>query len=167
MRRENIDQGHNNMLNNATIQKAPAKAFAIDYDAMTNFSFYDFGNYSLSDLVFDPNDIRVLSHHRIWPFFFWITFLIGMIGNWLVVYIVFMKKQMRTVTNMYLFNLAIVDILYLLSTIPNTSYGWTDYWPFGGFMCKLAFDLILHMYSETCLKRPLINRQNKGIKDRW
>ena len=25
----------------------------------------------------------------------------------------------------------------------------------------------LMVYSKTCLKRPLKNRQNKGIKDKW
>ena len=105
------------------------------FNDMSNFSMFIFSNYSLSDLEFDSGNIQVLTRHRIWPFFFWITFVVGMIGNWLVVYVLCRKKQMRTVTNMFLLNLAIVDILYLLTTIPNTSY-WTDYWPFGGFMCK-------------------------------
>ena len=27
--------------------------------------------------------------------------------------------------------------------------------------------LINYMYSKTCLKQPLKNRQNKGLKDKW
>ena len=36
---------------------------------------------------------------------------------------------------------------------------------------RLAAQLItihlFYMYSETCLKRPLKNRQNKGLKAMW
>ena len=28
-------------------------------------------------------------------------------------------------------------------------------------------DLPRKLYSETCLKRPLENRQNKGLNDKW
>ena len=35
----------------------------------------------------------------------------------------------------------------------------------------LVVDLMWHLiglqYSKTCLKRPLKNRQNKGLKDKW
>ena len=103
--------------------------------SMTNFSLFRLSNISLSDLVNNAGNSQVLSRHRMWPLFFWITFVVGMSGNWLVVYAVFRARKMRTVTNIYLLNLAIGDILYLMSTIPNTSY-WTNYWPFGDFMCK-------------------------------
>ena len=26
---------------------------------------------------------------------------------------------------------------------------------------------LLKVYSKTCVKRPLINRQNKGLDDNW
>lgn len=119
----------------------PTSELLLNFDDMTNFTLFKLGNFSMSDLVFDPRDTQVLSHNRIWPFFFWITFVVGMCGNSLVVYVLCRMKQMRTVTNMYLLNLAIVDILYLMTTIPNTSY-WTDYWPFGEFMCKYMYNCI-------------------------
>ena len=61
--------------------------------------------------------------------------MIGIGGNWMVVYVTLRNKEMRTVTNLLLLNLAVVDILYLLTGIPKASY-WTDYWPSGNFMCK-------------------------------
>ena len=41
-----------------------------------------------------------------------------------------------------------------------------------GHMCRLtrAVPANTHkvkMYSKTCLKRPLKNRQNKGLEDKW
>ena len=107
----------------------------INYDDITNFTLFKLSNISLLDLLDNHAVTDILARHRIWIFFFWITFVVGMGGNWLVVYVLLRTKQMRTVTNMFLLNLAIVDILYLLTTIPRTSY-WTDYWPFGEFMCK-------------------------------
>ena len=100
----------------------------------TNYTLFRLNNRSFTD-IHNQNSSQVFSRHRIWPLLFWITFIIGMCGNWLVVYVVFRAKQMQTVTNVYLLNLAVVDVLYLMSTIPNTSY-WTNYWPVGDFMCK-------------------------------
>ena len=116
-----------------TQQWSPDKL--MNYDGITNYSTLKLNNISLLDLLDNHEVTQILARHRIWIFFFWITFVVGMGGNWLVVYVLMRTKQMRTVTNTYLLNLAIVDILYLVTTIPRTSY-WTDYWPFGEFMCK-------------------------------
>ena len=121
----------------------------LSFDDMTNYTLFRLSNLSLSDLTFDPQDTQILARHRIWPFFFWITFVVGLCGNSLVVYVICRMKQLRTVTNMYLLNLAIVDILYLIDTIPNTSYGWTDYWPFGEFMCKYTILLNIFDHAST------------------
>ena len=32
---------------------------------------------------------------------------------------------------------------------------------------SLKLQLLYSLYSKTCLKRPLKNRQNKGLKDKW
>ena len=31
----------------------------------------------------------------------------------------------------------------------------------------MELDIQDHIYSKTCLKLPLKNRQNKGLKDKW
>ena len=36
---------------------------------------------------------------------------------------------------------------------------------FSGWL-KDKFDVVMS-YSKTCLKRPLKNGQNKGLKDKW
>ena len=36
------------------------------------------------------------------------------------------------------------------------------------YVCKRVCVLIVQMrYSKTCVKRPLKNRQNKGLTDKW
>ena len=107
----------------------------IDYGDISNYTFLKLNNLTFSDLLETYKGSQVFLHLWIWPCFFWITFVIGIGGNWMVIYVVLRAKQMRTVTNLYLLNLAVADILYLLTAIPSTTY-WTDYWPCGQFMCK-------------------------------
>ena len=107
----------------------------LSFEDFANFTVYNFDNVSLREILFNQDAVHVLSGQRIWTFFFWITFVAGMVGNGLVVYIIAKTRKMWSVTNMYLLNLAIVDMLYLLSTIPSTA-NWTNYWPLEEFLCK-------------------------------
>nr|XP_037270636.1 RYamide receptor-like [Rhipicephalus microplus] len=60
--------------------------------------------------------------------------------NGIVCYIVIAYQRMRTVTNMFIMNLAIGDILMACLCIPFTfvSNLLLGYWPFGGVMCVLV-----------------------------
>ncbi|RXG60572.1 Somatostatin receptor type 2 [Armadillidium vulgare] len=68
--------------------------------------------------------------------FYSITFVVGLCGNTLVIYVVTRFSKMQTVTNMYILNLALADEVFLFG-IPFliTTYT-TGYWPFGNIMCK-------------------------------
>ena len=109
----------------------------LNYNELNNTSLYGLGNMTFSDFWADIKTPPIFINLWIWPFFFWITFLVGVVGNWMVIYVVVRTKQMRTVTNFFLLNLAIADILYLLTAIPSITY-WTNYWPCGEFMCEYA-----------------------------
>lgn len=66
-----------------------------------------------------------------------IVFLVGLGGNSLVIYVVLRFSKMQTVTNMYIFNLALADEMFLTGLpflITTMTFG---YWPFGRVMCKL------------------------------
>ena len=108
---------------------------------ISNLSLADFGNLSLQDILHSDVHLHKISTNRIWPYFFWITFVIGLVGNLLVVFIMWRKKALHLIPNVYLINLALGDILYLLTTIPNTSF-WTDYWPLGEGICQFLFHII-------------------------
>lgn len=45
--------------------------------------------------------------------FYVFIYTIGTIGNLLVIYVILVNRKLKTVTNMYLLNLAIADIIYL------------------------------------------------------
>ncbi|KAK3100243.1 hypothetical protein FSP39_016884 [Pinctada imbricata] len=72
-------------------------------------------------------------------FLYVVVFVLGIMGNVFVIMTVLKYKRMRTLTNMYLVNLAIGDLLVLIFCIPITlgNYIYTDF-IFGTFLCKFT-----------------------------
>ncbi|XP_075921694.1 neuropeptide FF receptor 1-like [Petromyzon marinus] len=66
-------------------------------------------------------------------------FLLCMIGNGLVCFIVLQSRRMRTVTNTFILNLAISDLLVGLFCMPTTLVdNLITGWPFGRVTCKMS-----------------------------
>ncbi|XP_063819250.1 C-C chemokine receptor type 10 [Pseudophryne corroboree] len=70
------------------------------------------------------------------PFVQPFIFLIGICGNSLVLLTYKFTKQVKTMTDIYLINLAIADLLLLL-TLPFLSVSAVKGWVFGNVMCKM------------------------------
>lgn len=72
-------------------------------------------------------------------------------GNSLVVYVVCMKKSMQTVTNLFIMNLALSDILMCLLAVPFTPISFfQEDWQLGKFLCHLVpFSLGVSVYVST------------------
>ena len=67
-----------------------------------------------------------------------VIFVLGTIGNILVVLVVSKRRKMRTVTNYFILNLAVADLTVLISNIPvdlTTTY--SKKWIFGKGTCKV------------------------------
>ncbi|KAK4880920.1 hypothetical protein RN001_004239, partial [Aquatica leii] len=68
-----------------------------------------------------------------------IIFIVAMIGNGIICYIVVSSPRMRSVTNYFIMNLAIGDILITIFCVPFTSVSYLQqYWSFGGFLCPVV-----------------------------
>jgi hypothetical protein len=65
-------------------------------------------------------------------------FVLGLIGNSLVLVGIGLNKGMQTPTNLLIFNLALADILFIIVCIPSTLVGFFGRWPFAEFGCKLG-----------------------------
>ncbi|XP_025987139.1 somatostatin receptor type 2 [Solenopsis invicta] len=98
---------------------------------------YNFTNYSLMyNDTFMNCDTKLPIVDVIHQILYSIVFVIGILGNSLVIYVVLRFSNMQTVTNMYIVNLAIADecfllgIPFLVTTISLRS------WIFGRIMCK-------------------------------
>ena len=70
---------------------------------------------------------------------YFITFLLGSIGNAMVIFVVLRNRKMRTVTNTFLVNLAVGDIQVVLICMPFTvaPYVYKN-WIYGDVLCKLT-----------------------------
>ncbi|KAK6292820.1 hypothetical protein J4Q44_G00363210 [Coregonus suidteri] len=70
-----------------------------------------------------------------------VVFVVGLVGNCLVMYVIIRYTKMKTATNIYIFNLALADAL-VTTTMPFQS---TDYllnsWPFGEVVCKVFISI--------------------------
>ncbi|XP_059827151.1 neuropeptide FF receptor 2a [Hypanus sabinus] len=68
-----------------------------------------------------------------------LIFLLCMLGNSLVCFIVVRNRHMWTVTNLFILNLAISDLLVGIFCMPTTLVdNILTGWPFGNFVCKMS-----------------------------
>lgn len=106
----------------------------------SNDTFELFTNFTQETLDDDdsamvPKAVEALMH------IMYITVSVAAIGgNGMVCYIVLAYQRMRTVTNFFIINLAVGDILMASLCIP---FGFVSnlllqYWPFGAVMCVLV-----------------------------
>ncbi|XP_050996011.1 C-C chemokine receptor type 5 [Acomys russatus] len=65
-----------------------------------------------------------------------LVFIFGFVGNMLVFLILISCKKLKSMTDIYLFNLAVSDLLFLL-TLPIWAHYAANEWVFGNIMCKL------------------------------
>ncbi|XP_062826359.1 neuropeptide Y receptor type 2 isoform X1 [Anolis carolinensis] len=79
--------------------------------------------------------------------------LLGFIGNSLVIYMIVKYKTMRTVTNFFIANLALADLMVDTLCLPFTlAYTLLDEWKFGAVLCHLvsyAQALSVHVSTLT------------------
>ncbi|CAN9505276.1 unnamed protein product [Ophioblennius macclurei] len=89
-----------------------------------------------------------------------IVFLVGFVGNTLTIYAVVRYAKTKTVTNIYILNLAVADELYILGIPFLGTNSVLSYWPYGDFFCKLCMtvDSMSQFASNFCLTLMSIDR---------
>jgi hypothetical protein len=122
-----------------------------------NIQFYgDYNNtrYNYTEIKshYDPD---FLNHYEL-PVYA-VLFIFGTTGNVIILIIIICNKDMRTLPNMYIVNLAISDIIYLTVLIAD-AYGnlISDTWLRGGFLCTFIplcrrLSVCLSAYSVALL----------------
>lgn len=98
-------------------------------------------NQSLSSSC--ANNTILDYHLELLPTFYAFIFIFGFIGNSLVISVLCLQGDMKTVASIYILNLAIADLLFLL-TLPfwATYYAFGLNWMFGAVMCKISSSLL-------------------------
>ncbi|XP_002733728.1 G-protein coupled receptor 54-like [Saccoglossus kowalevskii] len=85
------------------------------------------------------------------PIFFAMIVFIGVTGNSIVLYIILKHKEMQTVTNYYIANLALADITFLVICTTSTAALYaTPQWYLGDFTCRFAGYMQYVSVQATC-----------------
>ena len=83
---------------------------------------------------------------------FCVIFTVGIIGNGLVVLVVLMDVKMRqSVTNLFIMNLAIADLLIMVFGVPEiVQFVLNRGWILQAFLCKMnRFILVVSLYTSV------------------
>ncbi|XP_055490054.1 neuropeptides B/W receptor type 1-like [Leucoraja erinacea] len=75
------------------------------------------------------------------PIIYSVICAVGLTGNTAVIYVILKAPKMKTVTNIFILNLAIADELFTLVLPINVADYLLLQWPFGEFMCKLIISI--------------------------
>ena len=118
----------------------------------SNFSWWDMDNSTrlpdstdngtLASFTVAPTKIDVTQAVWVRAIFialYSLIFLLGIVGNSLVVYVVIRNKSMQTITNIFITNLALSDIMMCLLAVPFTPLSaFLRSWVFGDALCHLV-----------------------------
>ncbi|KAJ6664601.1 hypothetical protein lerEdw1_006174 [Lerista edwardsae] len=135
-----------------------------DYD-----NYLDFLN-QLEPLC-TKDDVRTFTKIFL-PFAYSLICILGLVGNMFVVMTFALYKKSETMTDICLFNMAILDILFVL-TLPFWTVNYAlDKWIFGNVMCKLtkgiyAINFNCGMLLLTCIsldRYVAIGRATKSFR---
>ncbi|KAF1374212.1 hypothetical protein PFLUV_G00247270 [Perca fluviatilis] len=91
---------------------------------------------------------------------YFIVCAVGLCGNALVIYVILRYAKMKTVTNIYILNLAVADVLCMMS-LPFIALQLTlVHWPFGEVLCRviMTVDSLNQFTSIFCLMVMSIDR---------
>ena len=68
-----------------------------------------------------------------------VVVLCSLIGNTMVVFVIILSRRLHTVTNVFILNLAVSDLMMTLLNIPfNIVRNILEDWPFNGFLCGMV-----------------------------
>ncbi|XP_077480625.1 type-1 angiotensin II receptor [Stigmatopora argus] len=85
------------------------------------------------------------------PIVYSCNFVIGVVGNSMVVAVIYCYMKLKTVANIFVLNLAVSDLTFLITLPMWATFAATGYhWPFGGFLCKTSAGLVIfNLYTST------------------
>uniref|UniRef100_H3AV97 Chemokine (C-C motif) receptor 12a n=1 Tax=Latimeria chalumnae TaxID=7897 RepID=H3AV97_LATCH len=109
---------------------------ASDFETATTDA-YDYEDYNDTEAVIlcEKRDVAKFGAYFV-PTFFHLLFIVSVFGNGLALFVLVKYEKLKTVTNIFILNLVISDLLFTFS-IPFWAVYHSSEWIFGSFMCKL------------------------------
>ncbi|KAM8946108.1 neuropeptides B/W receptor type 2 [Pelodytes ibericus] len=99
--------------------------------------------YHNSTIHFANNELSP-DFYIILPVIYSVICVVGLTGNTAVIYVILKAPKMKTVTNLFILNLAIADDLFTLVLPINIAEILLHYWPFGVVLCKIILSIDLY-----------------------
>ncbi|XP_067368048.1 C-C chemokine receptor type 4 [Channa argus] len=106
-----------------------SSSFTTEYYDYSDYPDYDFGR-----CVYERHGARFL------PTLYAMFFILGLLGNSLVIWVTVSGVRLRNMTDVCLLNLAIADLL-LVCCLPFLAHQAWDEWLFGEAMCKMVLGI--------------------------
>ncbi|XP_026322210.1 RYamide receptor-like [Hyposmocoma kahamanoa] len=109
------------------------------YSTLARNSSWQYYDTSVCTSGSSEDTLSVLFHVCVY-FLYCAVFVVSLVGNGLVCFVVHKTPRMKTVTNYFIVNLAVGDILMTLFCVPFSFVSMLvlRHWPFGGVMCKVV-----------------------------
>lgn len=119
--------------------------FTVDYDYFT----LDTLDYHTSDKEQALIELEAKVKTFIFITFYVLTFIVGFVGNSLVIYLIINIKKLQSITSLFLVSLATADLLLILVCVPIKIMEFlTHQWILGKAMCKIYH--YLHTLTAIC-----------------
>ncbi|XP_009479094.2 C-C chemokine receptor type 4-like [Pelecanus crispus] len=110
---------------------------------------YEYPFYPGLDISCDLENIPAFASTFL-PVLYSLLFVTGLVGNALVIWVLTVFKKVRAMTDVYLLNLAISDLLFVFSLPFLVQYSIMSQWTFGNVMCKIISSAyFIGFYSST------------------
>ncbi|XP_031154487.1 C-C chemokine receptor type 5 isoform X2 [Sander lucioperca] len=98
------------------------------------YSYYDYPEGDFGRCVYERYEANFI------PTLYASFFLLGLLGNSLVIWVIACGVRLRSMTDVCLLNLAVADLL-LVCTLPFLAHQARDQWLFGDAMCKAVLGI--------------------------
>ncbi|KAM9457434.1 somatostatin receptor type 2-like isoform 2-T2 [Clarias gariepinus] len=118
------------------------------------------GNYSDESLRNVTDQSFTNTSTVVITFIYFVVCAVGLSGNTLVIYVILRYAKMKTVTNIYILNLALADVLFMISLPFIAIQLALVHWPFGAVLCRvvMTMDSLNQFTSIFCLMVMSIDR---------
>ncbi|XP_041900441.1 C-C chemokine receptor type 8-like [Corvus kubaryi] len=110
------------------------------------------------EYAFDYSELHIICHPEsvpafaptLFPVLYSLLFVTGLMGNALVVWILTVCMKIKTMTDVYLLNLTVSDLLLVLSLPFLVQYSIMSQWIFGNALCKIISSIyFIGFYSNV------------------
>ncbi|XP_016144958.1 atypical chemokine receptor 4-like [Sinocyclocheilus grahami] len=120
-----------------------------DRDNSSNHSDYDDKDFADFHTVCDKQEVRSFAGVFL-PVVYTLALILGLAGNSLVILVYLSHKSLRTLTDVFILNLAFADLLLLL-TLPFWAADAVNGWEIGTAACKITSALYTTNFSCSML----------------